>query len=373
MKAPVKFQAVLDVNTKKRNALELIVQLTNESTSTQRVLKWGSPFDQVGPASLRVFVDEIEIPYDGRVAKRGAPTKNSFITLRPKSTTSVVVNLGRYFQLNTGGDLRVTFDSPLFLATNGNSLALNSCKQVFAGFEATRKHVPQATMTEGEKVRKKKDNVESAPFFSKKLRLWLLGPVITGGSREQRATARLAYNYAVHSIFEAQRQLKIRDMVRERWFGNGSVAQIGRVYASLTSQIMTGFPPCPRPGQLAIPRGYSYKLIIGGSECDSDTYAYTYPCTSSMWICSQFWSAPMVGSTYEYGTRAGTIVHEMTHSWSNTDDFVYGRTRCKQLASSNSGRAVRNADSLEYFCEDIGLGLLPGSPFNKPAVQAVTL
>ena len=144
MKAPVKFQAVLDVNTKKRNALELIVQLTNESTSTQRVLKWGSPFDQVGPASLRVFVDEIEIPYDGRVAKRGAPTKNSFITLRPKSTTSVVVNLGRYFQLNTGGDLRVTFDSPLFLATNGNSLALNSCKQVFAGFEATRKHVPQA-------------------------------------------------------------------------------------------------------------------------------------------------------------------------------------------------------------------------------------
>jgi peptidyl-Lys metalloendopeptidase len=35
-----------------------------------------------------------------------------------------------------------------------------------------------------------------------------------------------------------------------------------------------------------------------------------------------------------------------------TDDVVYGQTGAKNLANSNPGQAIQNADSHEYFAEN---------------------
>ncbi|KAG9010752.1 hypothetical protein FRB90_007673 [Tulasnella sp. 427] len=88
------------------------------------------------------------------------------------------------------------------------------------------------------------------------------------------------------------------------------------------------------------------------STCDeADTYAYTYPSDPThIYLCDVFWDAPTTGTD----SKAGTIVHELTHFTNNagTQDYAYGQSAAKSLASSNSAKAVMNADNHEYFAEN---------------------
>ncbi|KAF9486346.1 deuterolysin M35 metalloprotease [Pholiota conissans] len=84
---------------------------------------------------------------------------------------------------------------------------------------------------------------------------------------------------------------------------------------------------------------------------DSGTYAYVYPDTfGKIYLCGAFWSAPNTGTD----SKAGTIIHESSHFTNNggTDDYVYGQSAAKSLASSNPSEAVFNADNHEYFAEN---------------------
>ncbi|KDQ16122.1 hypothetical protein BOTBODRAFT_43700 [Botryobasidium botryosum FD-172 SS1] len=84
---------------------------------------------------------------------------------------------------------------------------------------------------------------------------------------------------------------------------------------------------------------------------DSGTYAYVYPDTFGVvYFCGAFWNAPNTGTD----SRAGTINHEASHFTRNggTQDYQYGQSGCRSLATSNPARAVMNADSHEYFAEN---------------------
>ncbi|THH21152.1 hypothetical protein EW146_g365 [Bondarzewia mesenterica] len=84
---------------------------------------------------------------------------------------------------------------------------------------------------------------------------------------------------------------------------------------------------------------------------DSDAYAYVYPDEHGyIYLCGAFWDAPATGTD----SKAGTIVHEQSHFTDNgsTQDYVYGQSGCKSLASSNPSEAIENADSHEYFAEN---------------------
>eukprot|EP01065_Artemidia_motanka_P022083 TRINITY_DN262_c0_g1_i1.p1 TRINITY_DN262_c0_g1~~TRINITY_DN262_c0_g1_i1.p1 ORF type:complete len:335 (+),score=138.63 TRINITY_DN262_c0_g1_i1:65-1006(+) len=81
---------------------------------------------------------------------------------------------------------------------------------------------------------------------------------------------------------------------------------------------------------------------------DRQVYAYVYPSDSSetQYLCGAFWS--------QAGERANTIVHELSHfnGICRTDDFVYGKSGCRNLARTNPNNAVRNADNYCYFSEE---------------------
>ncbi|CAE7203139.1 unnamed protein product [Rhizoctonia solani] len=84
-------------------------------------------------------------------------------------------------------------------------------------------------------------------------------------------------------------------------------------------------------------------------SCDKpDTFAYVYPTRfPTVYLCGAFWKAPTNGTD----SKAGTIVHEGTHfvNIGGTDDYAYGQSGAKSLASSDPDRAIMNADSHEYF------------------------
>ena len=66
-------------------------------------------------------------------------------------------------------------------------------------------------------------------------------------------------------------------------------------------------------------------------------------------LCGAFWSAPSVGTD----SKAGTLVHETSHFTvvAGTQDYAYGQSACRSLATSSPSQAVHNADSHEYFAE----------------------
>ena len=57
----------------------------------------------------------------------------------------------------------------------------------------------------------------------------------------------------------------------------------------------------------------------------------------------------------EYGTREGTVIHEVSHfrRVAGTEDHCYSRAICSDMAQSNTRLAIENADTYQYFTEDV--------------------
>jgi peptidyl-Lys metalloendopeptidase len=96
-------------------------------------------------------------------------------------------------------------------------------------------------------------------------------------------------------------------------------------------------------------------LVFDCSTCPgtdyADAYAYVYSNQPyRVYLCNSFWAAPSTGTD----SRAGTIIHEVSHFSvvAGTGDYAYGQTAARNLARSNPSRAIRNADSHEYFAEN---------------------
>jgi hypothetical protein len=84
-----------------------------------------------------------------------------------------------------------------------------------------------------------------------------------------------------------------------------------------------------------------------GTGCKSSWYAYTYKGTRTVWLCNNYLSAPQIGTDCKFGT----LIHEWSHAVSDTDDYEYGETPAGNLANTDPGKAIDNADNHEYFAE----------------------
>ena len=83
-----------------------------------------------------------------------------------------------------------------------------------------------------------------------------------------------------------------------------------------------------------------------------NVYAYVYPNKDDkIYLGNAFDSAPATGDN----SKAGTLVHETSHfdSVGGTDDEDYGHEACEDMAETDPKKAQNNADSYEYFVEDI--------------------
>ena len=98
----------------------------------------------------------------------------------------------------------------------------------------------------------------------------------------------------------------------------------------------------------------------GTGTCSGGTYAYVYPEDSgTIYLCDQYFTLPSLSDAtflevFNSGTRAGTIIHEMTHynDVGGTADNCYNRDVCGAYARTNPNGAAHNADSFQYFSED---------------------
>jgi peptidyl-Lys metalloendopeptidase len=117
-----------------------------------------------------------------------------------------------------------------------------------------------------------------------------------------------------------------------RWFGapdQGRIEHVKDVWSSVDASVW---------GPL------TFKATTG------NYYGLTYPLLSStVRLGRDFWDSttPLTGED----SKAGTIIHELTHIVGGTGDKAYGSQNCLTLAINHPGKAVRNADTYEYFVE----------------------
>ena len=100
----------------------------------------------------------------------------------------------------------------------------------------------------------------------------------------------------------------------------------------------------------------------GEDLCDGDTFAFVdkeEPLTVN--LCPNFFAMDTFKQLSDVtvadgtGTRAGTLIHEISHFTvvADTEDHCYSRRACAAMALSAPGDALTNADSYQYFVEDV--------------------
>jgi peptidyl-Lys metalloendopeptidase len=101
----------------------------------------------------------------------------------------------------------------------------------------------------------------------------------------------------------------------------------------------------------AISDAFNTKPLTLDCGCKKNYYAYVYSNKPYViYVCKVFWTAPMTGTD----SKGGTLIHEMSHFnvVAGTDDWAYGQSAAKSLATSDPSKALDNADSHEYFAEN---------------------
>jgi hypothetical protein len=101
---------------------------------------------------------------------------------------------------------------------------------------------------------------------------------------------------------------------------------------------------------------------IGQGLCNDEAYAFVHPEDPfRVKLCPNFFEMQTMKQLTDetvaegYGTRAGTLVHELTHfiTVASTDDICYSREDCTKMAVNVPSDALINADSYQYFVEDV--------------------
>ena len=98
------------------------------------------------------------------------------------------------------------------------------------------------------------------------------------------------------------------------------------------------------------------------ASCSDGEYAWVYGHRPyEVHVCASFFNLPPLAALRpgerrsDNGTREGTMVHEISHFMrvANTEDHCYSRSECSDMAREDAMRAIDNADSYQYFTEDV--------------------
>jgi hypothetical protein len=318
-------------------------ELTNRGDEDVHVLTWYTPLEGLWSDCLTVMRDGERVPYDGPLAKRGQPTEKDYVLVPAGQSVSSSFALHRAYNVSVPGQYDVSLDTEVQdYVTAEADAPLNvmleksarvAPKQELRGGDtrfvvlSDGGHLP----TEGEEARKSEKSKKQDVAGATQKKAGAKPPTFNGGDAAQRDATMLAHGDGYNLVVAAIAALADDAHYRE-WFGTqtGQRLQIVKDHYTKVRDMM---------------QTTTFTYDLTGSGCGGSVYAYTYKGTTTVWMCDLFWSAPPVGTD----SKAGTVVHELTHAVAFTDDITYGQSNCRQLASNNPDNAVKNADNHEYY------------------------
>lgn len=335
---------------KKDEKANLIFELTNHSKVPVHILKWNTPLEGLKSDCLNVKKNGKPVSYDGLLIKRGQPQPNDFITLHPGESISNKIDVGEAYNISKPGEVKVDYkpeslkyyeEQPTadFLSKAVTDKSSKKASLIKVQTKQAAFKIAGGTkerLTKGEQLRQ----LESKNIISTKKKVSVDGGlkscVFNGGTADRQAIVRTAHQNGYNLTVAALNSMT-KNAFYKLWFGVYTKTRFNKVKSDY-QKIKNDFEN----------KEFTYDLT--GQSCGNGVYAYTYKGAATIWLCSAFWTAPDTGTD----SRAGTMVHEHSHASANTDDLAYGQDGpdgCKQLAISNPAKAIKNADSHEYYAK----------------------
>lgn len=330
--------------------VNLTFELTNTGGEDLYVLTWYTPLEGLFSDCLKVERDGGRVEYDGPLPKRGNPTAENYVLVPAGQTVSKEVEVSRAYDVNTPGNYDVELDTEVddivtaaaakTLDESINEGNRQNSKQELRGGGTSFTVTPGGggkNLTDGEQARETtqaKRGADAAPPDDETAeKAGPMDPELTGGDANKQAKTRQAHADGYVLCRDALSTMANDANYRE-WFGTHTAQRFAKVKDNLTKvkQKM---------------ESTTFTYILTGEGCQSNWYAYTYKGDTRIWLCGLFWSAPATGTN----SKAGTILHEHTHATARTDDIVYLQDKCRQLAIDDPDRAIKNADSHEYYAK----------------------
>jgi len=312
----------------------LEVTLTNTSGERLSVLKWDTPFEGVVSADLfTVYLTdgsaEKKLRYQGRVVKRAVAAHSDYLTLGAGESIQVVLPLSVYYDISIRGRYTVEYSGSFHVETTTSA----KTRQITSSSKGS--YINQHQTVSPEPV-----TLELTPALETRA---VLPANFYSCSTQQQLELEVALQssedialQAYEGLVGLQGDARLNSPRYKQWFGEFSSARYAKVLGTFeaTADVL------------------SNRVVEFDCSCaDSGLYAYVFRNRPyRIYPCPNFWSSSLNGTD----SRAGTIVHELTHftSVSNTDDHQYGQIGVSSLAVSDPDLAVLNADSYEYFAEN---------------------
>lgn len=321
--------------------------LTNKTQDDYDILTWYTPLEGMLSNCLRVEHEGTAIPYDGVMMKRGKPPAEAYMLLPAGESVQEEFALHEGYRLSRLGSYTLTLQAdthdhairregglegllaearepaPVALERVGHTFSLGEGKhpRLPLGVRARAREAATAGLFEGR-------------AFAEAVEGRAKDAQIVGGSDEGREETQAAYHAAYAYLQTSLAKLEERDPLYVTWFGEHSNLRMARVaqnYKTLKETM----------------ERKAFTLDLSGEGCRPGIFAYTYHGASTMWLCSAYWRAERRGDD----SKAGTIVHELSHAICYTEDHHYGHAECKRLAHTQPNQAIQNADNYEYFSE----------------------
>ncbi len=332
--------------------LPIIFNLTNISSETAHVLKWGTPLENgFSNDMFEVWQGNTQISYTGMFIKRGKPKADDFVTLEPGETVSGNIDIADGYAVHEAGEYKIAFSSMITINVTDESAQNDS--DVVNQDGIVHLHVESETIT-------------TSLYFDRPQLLTKSPPVFDSCTSSQRnildnalTQAEILADNSLNALNTTPAQQRQKALRYTTWFGSYTSQR----YNHVSSQFL-------QTHDVVANRQIEFNCFcdpqrLPSSASPEDIFAYVNSSDREPYeisLCGQFWAANMTGRD----SKAGTIIHEISHfnTVAATRDIAVGSDPSLALAQNNPDLAIRNADSHEYFAENtpfLPMGSAPSS------------
>lgn len=324
-------------------ASTVALQFTLKNTTDQprRVLKWNTPLEGVRANIFRVARDGEPALYTGITVRRADPVEDDYVNLAPGEAVEATIDLAEHYDLTYGGAYEIRLETAIL--DTGAERGARMLKDMSAPEELLSNAVTlQVSGGQTGPMPKIAPDPELQAFREVPDTAAARTPDFTNCSSTEQSSTTSALDAAENISRGASNYLAACGSsdpagAYATWFGAQTPARLTTVSNNFNA-IANAL------------ENQTIEFICGDSTCQSSWYAFVYPSQPyKVYLCPVFWSVPTSG----VNSKADTIVHEVSHFnvVAGTDDHAYGQTSCQNLASTDPGKAIDNADNYAYFAD----------------------
>ncbi|PPQ66176.1 hypothetical protein CVT24_000153 [Panaeolus cyanescens] len=309
------------------DALKFTATVTNTGSEAVKILKYGTILDEKLPTkSFEVTKDGASVPFTGiRLSVSLTDADDSAYTVIPAGETIIVSHdVSSLYDFSSLGEGKFTF------APKTNFLVVDTDA-------SAKKTAEEPTSFANVHVESQAVDVQITGDLSKRELKAL----------ESRATSVCSFTSQKAFIDAAYAEAKIlarsgiswidsrgaSDSVYRAYFGSNTVSRVTSILDAVANENS---------------RSRTLSCTDTYGSCVSGVIAYTNSASTNIYFCSAFFNQVPIdqlcnGTTVaSRNVRGGTVLHELTHAVSGTDDVIYGCPADQGLSDSNK---LRNADN----------------------------